>query len=82
MNLNERSEKPGDNGLGHDGLSHEEIFSHSWMPALDRWLWISKQSAVEDFGYPATRAQIRKLGYAASRVRRIGPSLLLQKSYA
>lgn len=57
------------------GLSHEDVFNHSWRftqkkkknhswrPHQERWIWISKQSALEGVGFPATKAEIRRFGH-------------------
>lgn len=66
------------------GLTHEDIHSHSLRPfqAHER-VWISRISAVEGIGFPARREEVRRFGFHARRVRRIGaPSPPLQRSFA
>lgn len=70
-------------GLGHGlGLSHRDIFDHPWRPHQERWLWISKQSAIEGTGFPAKAEEIRRFGRGARKVHRIGPPQPLQRSFA
>lgn len=51
----------GDTGDGLNsnmGLSHASIHNHSWKPIGPEWVWISKTSAAQGFGYPATRCEV------------------------
>lgn len=66
-----------------DGFTHAEIHDHSWRPNYpSRWIWISKLSAVEGIGYPVRKEEIRRLGYLARKVRRIGAPPPLTRSFA
>lgn len=64
------------------GLSHASIHNHSRKPIGPDWVWISKASAAQGFGYPATRREVQRYGHLARRVRRLGPLPPLTQSFA
>lgn len=63
-------------------LSHSSIHNHSWKPIGPSWIWISKVSAAQGFGYPASRADVQRYGHLAHRVQHIGPPPPLTQSFA
>jgi hypothetical protein len=62
-----------DNGPKALGLSHAALYAHSWKPIGPNWVWISKASAVQGIGYPASRNDVHRFGHTARRVRKKGP---------
>jgi hypothetical protein len=71
-----------DNGPKALGLSHAALYAHSWKPIGPNWVWISKASAVQGIGYPASRNDVHRFGHTARRVRKKGPPPPLSKSFA
>lgn len=64
------------------GFSHMGIHAHSWRPLGPKWIWVPKDSLEVDLGYPASKEDIRRFGYAARKVRRVGPPPPLLRSFA
>jgi len=71
----EKGNQPGNHGIG---LTHEAIHAHSWRPSGPKYIWISRASALEGIGYPASRLEIQKFGWKARKVRRIVAAPLVQ----
>lgn len=67
---------------GDGPLSHASIHKHSWKPIGPRWTWISKVSAAQGIGYPASKIDVQRYGHLAHQVRRLGPLPPLSKSFA
>ena len=63
-------------------LSHSSIHNHSWKAIGPRWIWISKASVAQGFGYPATKGEVQRYGHLARCVKRLGPPPLLTQSFA
>lgn len=64
------------------GWSHESIHNHSWKPIGPDWVWISKLSAAQGFGFPATKREVQRFGHLARRVKRLGSPPPLLHSFA
>lgn len=64
------------------GVTHASLYNHSWRPTGPSWVWISKASALQGVGYPASRYDVQKYGHRTHKVRRIGPPPPLSKSFA
>jgi hypothetical protein len=62
------------------------IFSHSWSDPIGHWVWVRKGVALEtaelELGFPARREEIQRFGYKSSRVIRVKPINIDERSFA
>lgn len=63
------------------GCSHVDIHAHSWRPLGPKWVWVPKGSLDLETGYTASKGDIRRFGYFARKVRKIGPPPPLRRSF-
>lgn len=68
------------------GTCINHILAHSWSDPIGRWVWVRKGAALETaelgLGFPARREEVQRFGHKSSRVIRVRPRIIDERSFA